>query len=516
MAIRPNRHWATALLWGTGALVALVPFKAVAAQIEPAHELHEYIEAGMADWQIPGLAVAVVRHDSVVFMGGYGVRTVGTDDWVDEHTVFALASCTKAFTATALGILAGEGAIGWDDRANDFLPGFQLYDPWVTRHVTIRDLLSHRTGYPGWAADHLWQGSDRGPDEILHQFRYQKPAGDFRARYGYSNVMYLAAGEIIPAVTGQSWRRFVTARLLEPLGMYESTLSIDALEGRDNVATPHIEIHGKPEPVTWYDLTNVAPAMALNSNAVDMAAWLRLHLGHGVFDGDTLVSRRIIEDMQTPQIWYEGPMDAAGLDDRSFSAYGLGWDLYDYHGRKAVRHSGSVDGMGSLITMIPGSELGVVVLTNMIPGQFPVALSNHIIDAVLGDPGTDWNAKLLQQRAKERKRAKKEEWYWDESRDPKAKRSLPLNEYLGEYFDTLSGSATVTKEDGELVFRYNAKYVGDLTHWQHDIYRVAWRDPYVRLWAGRFLIFVPDGKGGIDMLRVAFDNEIQFGKLHER
>ena len=172
--------------------------------------------------------------------------------------------------------------------------------------------------------------------------------------------------------------------------------------------------------------------------------------------------------------------------------------------------------MGSLITMIPGSELGVVVLTNMIPGQFPVALSNHIIDAVLGAAGPDWNARLLQQRADSRKKEKQEGWYWDETRDKHAKRSLPLDQYLGEYFDSLSGPATVTKEDQGLVFRYNDKYVGDLTHWQHDTYQVAWRDPYVRLWAGRFLIFVPDGKGGIGTLRVAFDNEIQFAKRHER
>jgi CubicO group peptidase (beta-lactamase class C family) len=496
--------------------VVLVPFRAVTAQLEPLHGLDEYIEAGMEAWQIPGLAVAVVHHDSVVFIGGYGVRTVGGDDPVDGHTLFAVASCTKAFTATALGILAAEGVIRWDDPVNGYLPGFQLYDPWVTRHVTIRDLLSHRAGYPGWAADHLWQGSDRDTEDILHQFRYQKPAGDFRASYGYSNVMYVAAGEIIPAVVGESWQRFVTARLLEPLGMDESTLSVDALEARDNVATPHIEIRGKPKPVAWYDLANVAPAMALNSNAVDMAAWLRLHLGHGVFDGDTLVSPRIIEDLQTPQVWHEGSPDLADLEDRSFSAYGLGWDLYDYHGRKAVRHSGSVDGMESLITMIPGSDLGVVVLTNMVPSKFPMALSNHIIDAILGDRGPDWNATLLQQHAEERKKAKQEEWYWEQSRDKKAKRSLPLDEYLGEYFDTLSGTATVTEEDEGLVFRYNAKYIGDLTHWQHDVYRVAWRDPYVRLWAGRFLIFVPDGKGRIGMLRVAFDNEVQFSKLHER
>ncbi len=516
MPNRPNRHWATALLWGIAILAVVLPARAVNAQIEPLHGLDEYIEAGMADWQIPGLAVAVVHHDSIVFIGGYGVREVGTDDWVDGHTLFALASCTKAFTATALGMLAGEGTIGWDDRVNDYLPEFLLYDPWVTRHVTIRDLLSHRTGYAGWAADHLWQGSDLDTDGILHQFRYQKPAGGFRARYGYSNVMYLAAGEIIPAVTGESWQRFVTARLLVPLGMNESTLSVEALQGRDNVATPHIEIHGEATPVAWYDLANVAPAMALNSSAIDMTAWLRLHLGHGVFDGDTLVSPGIIEDLQTPQIWYEGPVDGTSLEDRSFSAYGMGWDLYDYHGRKAVRHSGSVDGMGSLITMIPESELGVVVLTNMIPSQFPLALSNHIIDAILGNPGLDWNAKLLKHREKERTLAKKEEWYWDKSRDADAKRSLPLEEYLGEYFDTLSGFATVAKEDGDLVFRYNKKYVGDLTHWQHDLYRVSWRDPYVRLWAGRFVIFAPDGKGGISSLRVAFDNEIQFTKHRER
>ena len=189
--------------------------------------------------------------------------------------------------------------------------------------------------------------------------------------------------------------------------------------------------------------------------------------------------------------------------------------MYDYRGRTAVRHSGSIDGMVSLITMLPEEDVGVVVLTNMVPTNFPTALTNHLVDLLLDVPGRDWNADFLDLRRKYRKKLKQEEWYWEKARDVNAKRSLPLQKYLGEYLDSLSGTATVSKEHGELVFRYNDKYVGDLNHWQHDVYRVSWRDPYVRIWAGQFLVFVPDGKGGIGSLRVVFDNEIEFTQQHE-
>ena len=501
---------------GSGFLVASAVFTAsprpAVGQVDRLERLDELIETGMEAWEVPGLALAIVKDDSVVLSRGYGVRELGSERAVDDRTLFAVASCTKAFTAAALGILVANDKLQWDTPVNRFLPQFELYDPWITRHLTIRDMLSHRTGYPGWAADHLWQGSDFDRAEVLYRFRFQRAEGEFRSNYGYSNIMYLAAGEIIPAVTEQSWEAFVTTRLLEPLGMTESVVKAADLEERENVAVPHMVVDGELKSLAHYDPWNVAPAMALNSNAIDMAQWLRLHLAEGVMDGDTILPPDIVAEMHTPQIWWEGPGAIAELEQRDFSAYGLGWDLYDYQGHKVVRHDGSIDGMASLLTMVPSAGLGIVVLTNRAPNQLTEAVVHEILDAYLEVPDRDWNTILLEQRAKQHKAAKEREWRWEETRNTDAKPTLSWGQYLGDYVDELSGTATVTKEQGHLVFRYNSKYIGDLEHYQYDVYRIRWRDPYVTTWAGHFLRFLPNGEGGVGSLRVRFDNEIEFHK----
>ncbi len=512
MRNRPITPWGVWLGLLVATILPIARPDAVFAQAGRLATLDKFVKTGMKAWDVPGLALAIVKDDSLVLVRGYGVRELGSEQPVDGHTLFAVASCTKAFTAAALGILVSEGKLRWDDPVSDFLPDFELYDPWVTRQLTIRDLLSHRTGYPGWAADHLWQGSDYDRAEILHRFRYQRPEGGFRSDYGYSNIMYLAAGEIIPVVANQSWGTFVTKRLLHPLGMRESTVTIHELEKRENVAAPHMAIDGELTPLAHFDPWNVAPAMALNSSAIDMAQWLRLHLAEGVLEGDTILAPSVVADMQTPQIWWDGPGAVAKLEQRTFSAYGLAWDLYDYHGRKVVRHDGSIDGMTSLLTMVPEEGFGVVVLTNKVPNQLAEAIVHQVMDAYLDIADRDWNAALLEKRAEERKAEKEYAWRWEEARTKGTKPTLPRSRYLGESVDQLSGTATITKKKDHLVFRYNAKYVGDLEHWQYDVYRIRWRDPYVTTWAGQFLRFIPDGEGGIGSLLVRFDNEIEFHK----
>ena len=512
MRNRPITPWGVGLGLLVATALAIARPEAVLAQAGRLATLDEFVETGMKAWDVPGLALAIVKDDSLVLVRGYGVRKLGSELPVDGHTLFAVASYTKAFTAAALGILVSEDKLDWDDPVSGFLPDFELYDPWVTRQLTIRDLLSHRTGYPGWAADHLWQGSDYDRAEILHRFRYQRSEGGFRSVYGYSNIMYLAAGEIISVVTHQSWEAFVTKRLLQPLGMHESTVTIRDLEKRDNVAAPHMAVDGELTPLVPFDPWNVAPAMALNSNAIDMAQWLRLHLAEGVLEGDTILAPNIVAEMQSPQIWWDGPGAVAELEQRTFSAYGLAWDLYDYHGRKVVRHDGSIDGMTSLLTMVPEEGFGVVVLTNKIPNQLTEAVVHQVMDAYLDVADRDWNAVLLEQRTEQRMAEKERAWRWEEIRTKGTKPTLPRSQYLGEYFDQLSGGATITKEKGHLVFRYNSKYVGDLEHWHYDVYHIRWRDPYVSTWAGKFLRFIPDGAGGIGSLRVRFDNDIEFHK----
>ncbi|MFB0515052.1 MAG: serine hydrolase domain-containing protein, partial [Candidatus Neomarinimicrobiota bacterium] len=267
-------------------LASIVPAH---AQVDPLSGLDSYITRAMEDWELPGLAIAIVKDDEVVFARGYGVRELGQPDPVDEHTLFAVASHTKAFTATALAMLVQQGQLSWDDRVIDHMPQFRLYDPTTTREMTVRDLLTHRQGYQTWAGDLLWWGSKLNRQEVLHRLQYLIPDYSFRGRYGYNNMMYVAAGELIPILTDTSWADFVTERLLRSLGMTHSTLTVRDLPERGNVATPHTRVEGKLVPIPYRNIDNTAPAGALNSSAIEMAHWLRFQLAGGRYDGVQLV-----------------------------------------------------------------------------------------------------------------------------------------------------------------------------------------------------------------------------------
>ncbi len=227
----------------------------------------------MLTWEVPGVALAIIKDGIVVKSRGYGVREIGQNTPVDEHTIFAVASNTKSFTATALAMLVDAGKLSWDDPIIDPMPEFALYDAYVTRHITTRDFLAHRSGLAGYAADHLWQGSSYSRQEIIQRIRYQIPAGEFRVHFGYSNVLYLAAGQLTEAVAGIPWDDFIRNRILDPLGMTESTTSVPSLENEDNLAIPHIKIDGAVQTVPRYDTRNVAPAAGLNTSVRDMSSF---------------------------------------------------------------------------------------------------------------------------------------------------------------------------------------------------------------------------------------------------
>ncbi|MGD2152782.1 MAG: serine hydrolase domain-containing protein, partial [Gemmatimonadales bacterium] len=237
-------------------------------------------------FEVPGFAVAIVKDGELVFAKGYGVRELGKADRVDEHTLFAIASNTKAFTAAALAILVDGGKLDWDDRVVEHLPYFQLYDPWVTQEMRVRDLLSHRSGLGTFSGDLLWYGTSYSRTEVIRRARYLEAAGEFRSDYGYSNLMFLAAGQLIAAVTGMSWDEVVEREFFEPLGMRRTVTSVRDLEGMGNVATPHRERDGWVFPLYWYDWDSMAPAGGIISSVADMSRWLRLQLGRGTWEGD--------------------------------------------------------------------------------------------------------------------------------------------------------------------------------------------------------------------------------------
>jgi CubicO group peptidase (beta-lactamase class C family) len=274
-------------------LLLLLAVPPAEAQPEPLADLDAYVQAGMAEWGIPGLALAVVQGDEVVYARGYGLRRLGLPEPVDEHTLFGVASTTKAMTATALAMLVDEGRLTWDTRIADVLPDFRLSDPWATEQATVRDLLSHRVGVGRITGNRVQFMTHRPRSEVIYRMRYHTFEQPFRAGYVYSNVMYMVAGELIPALTGQSWDDFLAERLFAPAGMGRANTSITQIAEGENAAWPHQELEGEVVAIPRRNFDNVGPAASVNASARDMAQWLRLNLGDaGMIDGQSAWSRR--------------------------------------------------------------------------------------------------------------------------------------------------------------------------------------------------------------------------------
>jgi CubicO group peptidase (beta-lactamase class C family) len=435
-------------------------------QPDPLAGLDAQIEKVRTSWAIPGLAVGIVKDDSLVYGKGFGVREVGKPEPVDQHTVFAIGSNTKSFTATAAAMLVDDGQLKWNDRAAQLYSGFQLFDPYVTREITVRDLLSHRAGL-GRRGDALWYGTSYSRDEIIRRIRYLEPNAGFRTEMGYQNVMYLTAGEIVGKTSGLGWDEFITQRILKPLGMTRSGTSIRDLPAQSNVSTPHAIEAGYAKVIPWRNIDNIGPAGSINSSVAEMANYLRFQLGDGTFRGTKLVSKATLAVTKTPHINVGG----AGDSLTHFTSYGLGWVLLDYRGKKIAWHNGGIDGMLSEMWTVPEAGLGVVVLSNGSPhGAGPAVVWDVIDRFLVGAPTKDWNAeglKQYQQIAAAQAAAEKRR---DSTRVKGTQPPLPLPRYAGTYTDRLYGDLTLALEGDRLVLRW-ASFRVPLEHWHYGTFR---------------------------------------------
>jgi CubicO group peptidase (beta-lactamase class C family) len=470
------------LLFSALLAAGLAPLGAQTAELEG---LDAYIRQAMTDWEIPGFAIAVVQGDQVIFARGYGEREIGTGEPVDEHTLFAVASTTKAMTAAALGMLVDEGTLQWDDPVINHMPGFQLADPWVTRHVTIRDLLTHRTGVAGH--DNVWIAAPFDRAEIVRRARHLPQVSGFRAGYGYNNIMYMVAGEVVAAATGIPWDDFLEARILRPLGMDRTTSRTAALEALGNVATAHIRHQGRVIPMPRRDYDALGPAGSVWSSAHDMARWIRLHLAGGAHQGRQLLQPVTLEEMRTPQVVIR--MDTTArrrFPTQNYFAYGLGWRLHDYHGHNVVQHTGAVNFTRTQVGLIPDQGIAVVAFANLSTSALQTAIMYRVFDALLGIAETDWSAEYL---ASGRRSAGDGR---EPPRTPGTRPSLPLDAYTGTFSDSLFGDIRLDLDSGALVLRYSPDYVADLEHWHHDTFRAVWRTPG---FGYAFLTFALDARG---------------------
>ena len=421
--------------------------------------LDNYINKAMVDWQIPGISVCVVKNGKVVVMKGFGVKETGTNDKVDENTLFMIGSNSKAFTATALAMLdadnlsAGKsGKFSLDDKVQKWLPDFKLYDPWVAKEANIRDLLCHRLGFETFQGDFMYFDSDLTTAEVREKMSRLKPMYGFRSKWGYTNSAFMTAGEIIPKVTGQSWDGFITNRIFKPLGMNNSLALSKDIKTAANKAYAHTVVLGELKKIPYGNIDNLAPAGSISSSVNDMSKWVITLLNNGSHDGKVVIPADAIAQTRTPHsiLGNGGHM----FNKSHFSLYGLGWFLEEYAGRKIVAHTGGVNGFVTSVCLVPEEKLGIVVLTNTDANNFYEALRNEIEDAYLGLPYRNYS-KVYQayQKADETEKEKQ----WKTIRDSIAmnqKTDLPLTAYSGDYAHNVYGKMNIKIEAGKLIMRF--------------------------------------------------------------
>jgi CubicO group peptidase (beta-lactamase class C family) len=479
--MRIHARTAIALAFALGGPVALRAQKA--PSLPP--DFDGYVARVIKTFQVPGMAVAIVKDGRVVLARGYGVKKLGAAGPVTPRTRFGIASNTKLFTSTALGILVDEGKIEWDAPVIRYLPSFAMYDPWVTREITVRDLLVHRSGLGLGAGDLLWWPvSTYDRKEVVRRLRYIKPATSFRSAYAYDNVLYQVAGELIEAVSGQSWEQFMSSRVLAKVGMTQSNVSHADMSGPD-VATPHAEVEGVVRPIAPFTGENTNPAGGINSTAEDMAKWMIVQLDSGrLGDGS-----RLYPASTTRQLWRivtplvaSAPPPGLSWTSANFRGYALGVNVTEYQGRKMLTHTGGLPGYVSQVTMIPELKLGIAVLTNQESGEAFQSITLRALDAYLGLPAHDYPAIFQTMAAASLARARAAEASATAKRDSASGPSLPLAAYAGTYRDAWYGDITIGSENGKLVIRFShtPSLVGDLAHWQHDTFVARWRDRELR------------------------------------
>jgi CubicO group peptidase (beta-lactamase class C family) len=473
------------------------------ARNAPPADLDAYVARALQTYGVPGIAIAIVKDGKVELQKGYGVRKVGDPAPVDANTLFGIGSNTKAFTAAALATLVDAGKLSWDDPVYQRLKGFEMYDPYVSKEMRIRDLLCHRSGLGVGEGDlMLWPRNTYTRDDIVYRVRFLKPVSSFRTRFAYNNLMFIAAGQVVAEVSGESWDDYLREKLFVPLGMKDTNTTMDAYRPGANWALPHKEIDGKPQVIPFVNLDNAGPAGSINSSVTDMSRWLLVQLGHGKIPGtDTyLFSEKSSAEMWAQQSIF--PADEDGLDNlpavrTHFSGYGMGWFLRDYKGRKLVGHPGGVGGFVTRVMLVPEENLGVVILTNAEEIYAYEAILFHILDSYLGGPTQDYIASFKALEDKQHKDADDTMEKAQQGRAANSMPSLPIDKYAGDFSDPWYGKVTIRAENGVLVLRLPLTKTGtaDLQHWQYDTFKAHWRDRTVE---DAFVTFALKPDGSID------------------
>lgn len=494
----------------TAALSAPLPTATAQRATPPAplaaRTVDSIVNVALKTFPTPGVAVAVIQDGKVIVAKGYGVKQLGNPAPVTPQTRFGIASNSKVFTALALGMLVEEGKLEWNAPVIRYLPDFAMYDPFVTRELTIKDLLVHRSGLGLGAGDLLWwPGSTLTRPEIVQRLRYIKPATSFRSAYAYDNVLYLVAGEVIQKVSGLTWEDFITQRLLTPVGMTNSRANLSAMAGPGDIAHTHTLLESTLKEIAPDTSDNTNPAGGINSTAVDMAKWVMSLLDSGKVETGARIyqpaTARMVQEPVTPMPNAQQPGYLAPLTS-DFSFYALGLTVKTFRGRKIMHHTGGLPGFLSSVAWIPSERAAVVVLTNDESLTF-LALTWTLMDRVLRTAQPfDFIAgydSLRIQRARNVATAVRQS---QAARDSLSRPSLPLAKYAGGYSDAWYGNIDIAHENNGLVIRFShtPQLIGDMTPWQHDTFLIRWRDRELR--ADAFITFMLKPDGSIDLAKI--------------
>ena len=507
-ALHPALHLALAAL-------ALTPV-AAAAEVPAGFDAH--VEQLRRSIGVPGMAIAIVENGRTTLAKGYGVRKLGSPGAVDADTIFPNGSTGKAFTVAALAVLVDQGKLRWDDHVIDHMPWFAMYDPWVTREITVRDLLVHRSGLGLGEGDLLMvPRTNLTRRESVRRLRYLKPATSFRSSYAYDNVLYMAAGQLIEEVSGEPWERFVRDHVLRPAGMRHSTSDTDAHFATADRAWPHARLDGPIRGIgTQVALDerdelgrNAAPAGGLAVSASDMARWMRIQLAHGALpEGGRLFSEAASAEMWKPVVLLpNSPMPPSlAASQPLFNTYALGWDVNDYKGARIVSHSGAVFGHQSVVVLIPEKNVGFTILIDSEDGEIIRGLMYELMDHYLGRSTQDWPADWRAYKAD--RQAKAVAFLKAQQAAPaKIGPSLASARYAGDYVDPWYGPISIREDGGKLRidFKQTPRMTGTLEHWQYDSFRARWDDPAIE---PAYVTFALTADGRIDRVTMKAVNPI--------
>lgn len=460
------------------------------------NKLRKFVKETMEYWKVPGMAISIVRNNEIIFSEGFGLRDVENNLPVTKNTLFAIGSSTKSFGTMLLGMLEDDGKLKLDDKVLDHLPDFEMYDNFVSERMTIRDLITHRSGLP--RHDFVAIGSDFTRKEIVSKLKFLQPNKSFRTDFQYQNLMFITAGYLAGQVEKSTWEELVQNRIFNPLGMERSNFDINVMKKDDNFSNGYEFKDDKVLKMDFFEFDSAGPAGSINSSAEEMAEWLKLHLNNGVYNEDLLISKGLLTQMHTPFTTINSPVTTKVM---SHTAYGLGWFIQTYQGKKRVQHGGNIDGFSALVTLYPQESLGIVVLTNLNTTPLRDFASLYAEDLMFDRNPFEWHKRSKD--AREKAKDSKVKIKVDDGRVKDTNPSHPLNDYVGDYEDEAYGIISIEEYDGRLVFK-RGKYEFDLEHWHYDIFNMT-----EGMFKGRKVSFKYNLKGEIYKIKISVEPAVK-------